>query len=218
MRARSHNMSPPAPALMYAELLSNINRISVLAALQTPSTRETKATLSENGRQIQLVHDGTTTILALPALASSITNLKQPPLGSQEISWSIGLRSLLTTYSKPKPSDTPSTPWQASQLPEKAQISCRNCGNILVAAGTVETWKDLPSENWAEMMDFWHCHKPDIHKQDTAKSQSNNRLEERGYGATQRFTAQNGVGFVDLTYFLLSKGNCQGIKVRVIYS
>ncbi|KAK9472524.1 HECT-like ubiquitin-conjugating enzyme-binding-domain-containing protein [Dipodascopsis tothii] len=39
-------------------------------------------------------------------------------------------------------------------------LECAACGHELLAADARRAL-DLPSENWAEMMDFWHCHKPD---------------------------------------------------------
>ncbi|KAL9005781.1 MAG: hypothetical protein Q9188_001447 [Gyalolechia gomerana] len=65
---------------------------------------------------------------------------------------------------------------------------------------SVRLWKDLPSENWAEMMDFWHCHKPDTddtiyHHQDGLG---------KGYGAASTIESIAGVGLLDPMYLLLS--------------
>ena len=62
-------------------------------------------------------------------------------------------------------------------------------------------------------MDFWHCHKPDIPKGHTTNGGSDDHPRGKGYGANNRFTARRGTGFVDLTYFLLHKDDCHGIKV-----
>jgi len=79
--------------------------------------------------------------------------------------------------------------------------------------GSIQSWRDLPSQNWAEMMDFWHCHKPSVPKKQTANGSHNTYLEEKGYGANTGFVARRGVGFVDLTYFLVSTEDCLGVKV-----
>jgi hypothetical protein len=75
--------------------------------------------------------------------------------------------------------------------------------STIVEAGTLQVWKDLPSENWAEMMEFWHCHKPHEHKH----GNDDDDLTNRGYGASSRIAAQSSVGFVDLTSFLLAESD-----------
>jgi hypothetical protein len=78
-------------------------------------------------------------------------------------------------------------------------------------------WKDLPSENWAEMMEFWHCHKPD-HKHGEDHGDASGKADEktlaaRGYGASSVISAQEGVGFVDLTTLLFTESDCQHLTV-----
>lgn len=46
--------------------------------------------------------------------------------------------------------------WQAKDF-RACSPACRLCGKEL----STKIWKDMPSEHWAELMDFWHCHKPD---------------------------------------------------------
>ena len=207
-------MSSTSATLMYAELLSNIRQVSIIASFRTPSTVATKAELSEDGRILKLIHDGDDGFLRLPAQVAAVSKLQQPLLDSKETSWRLPLASpdkatIATNYA-----DTASAPWSAKRLSEQSELHCRNCENTLLASSSIQTWKDLPSENWAEMMDFWHCHKPDMPKDLKAKSsQSHEHLKEKGYGANNRFIARRGIGFVDLTYFLLSKEDCRGVKV-----
>lgn len=77
------------------------------------------------------------------------------------------------------------------------------------------TWRDLPSENWAEMMEFWHCHKPDVPVGEKGGEEGGDNTL-KGYGANTRMMAQKGVGKVDLTYFLLDSEDCSGLEVRVL--
>lgn len=211
-------MSSTPTALMYAELLSNIRQVSVIASLPTPSTPDTRATLSDDRLQLRLVHNGATVLLILPAQVAAVPSLQQPKLGNREISWRLGLPNTTSTYHGADSAGNPSAPWSASTLSEQSLISCRKCRNSLLATeGSVKSWKDLPSENWAEMMDFWHCHKPSIHKKHTADGHHVTHLDEKGYGANTRFMARRGVGFVDLTYLLLSKEDCPGVKVWIRY-
>lgn len=80
-----------------------------------------------------------------------------------------------------------------------------------MSKNTIKAWKDLPSENWAEMMEFWHCHKPHDHDQRDPES-----LASKGYGANNAISAQPGIGFVDLTSFLFAESDCDGLKVSLI--
>ncbi|KAM0251244.1 hypothetical protein ACHAP5_001842 [Fusarium lateritium] len=57
------------------------------------------------------------------------------------------------------------------------------------------------------MMEFWHCHKPHDHEHQDPES-----LASKGYGANHAISAQQGTGFVDLTSFLFSESDCQGLK------
>ena len=204
--------------LMYAELLSNIRQISVIAALDTPSDPATEAQLSGTGQQLILRHGGQTVELSLPGQVAPNTPLQKPLIGQQELSWRLPLGALA------KGADVDGAqcyhaPWSAQSLATGMGFSCRQCKAIIVKQGSIKTWKDLPSENWAEMMDFWHCHKPHDHRSTGSNGHTRNDVAEvasanRGYGANTKFTAQAGVGLIDLTTFLLTDGDCTGTKVR----
>ena len=73
----------------------------------------------------------------------------------------------------------------------------------------VRSWKDLPSENWAEMMDFWHCHRPDDHI--SSQISQPTRVEF----SSERICAKPALGLADATDFLLSKQDVSGIEVRM---
>ena len=112
-------------------------------------------------------------------------------------------------------------PWPAKDLKESSEFRCRSCGEVVVGKGAVRVWKDLPSENWAEMMDFWHCHKPSVHEPNCStdsghRSHDKAHGSDRGYGANTKFTAQPRTGFVDMTTLLLAKPDCRGIEVRTL--
>jgi hypothetical protein len=84
-------------------------------------------------------------------------------------------------------------------------------------------WKDLPSENWAEMMDFWHCNKPDIHEPNESSARESHldgagSVASKGYGADTKFAARITVGFVDITTFLLTNSDCSNLQVRKYFS
>ncbi|KAA8916846.1 hypothetical protein TRICI_000965 [Trichomonascus ciferrii] len=88
-------------------------------------------------------------------------------------------------------------PWSASELTGFSgdiDVKCGNCSDLLGTHSNSMNWKQLPSENWAEMMDFWHCHKPE---------NKNETTHNPGY-AISRFVPTETTSFVGLSYFLFS--------------
>lgn len=122
-------------------------------------------------------------------------------------------------------------PWTAADMSPSTRVRCRECGNIFMKdpnrriedeQGFQEptqgwAWKDLPSGNWAEMMDFWHCHKPDPHEGDLkAEATAALKIEEqnaqiKGYGAWSRVEAIPGTVLIDVATFLLAVPDCVGL-------
>jgi hypothetical protein len=205
-----HATMSESTTLIYAELLSNIRQISVIAALDSPSNSSTRAELSSDGQQFLLRHEGQATILELPGAASPSFRLQPPAIAAKELSWRLPLAG------EPKAADTESTdaPWPAKDLSESTEFLCRSCGGVIVGKGRVKEWRDLPSENWAEMMDFWHCHKPSVPQPSGSGHSHYDPATSRGYGANTKFCAQSGIAFVDLTALLVAEADCTGVKVR----
>jgi hypothetical protein len=127
-------------------------------------------------------------------------------------------------------------PWTAEEMSPLTRIRCRWCAqNFLKPSSTSDDntdktpppqgwiWKDLPSGNWAEMMDFWHCHKPDPHEghekdqKDSALQIEEQTAQTKGYGADSQVVAIPRTVLVDVATFLLTESDCTGLeKVRSI--
>lgn len=123
-------------------------------------------------------------------------------------------------------------PWTAAHMLPSTRIRCRGCGTPFLNEPYTEhpaeqsnrsplrgwLWKDLPSGDWAEMMDFWHCHKPDPHEENSkSESATAIKLEEenaqiKGYGASSCVEAVPGTVFIDVATFLLSEADCVNLK------
>lgn len=198
-----------ASALLYAELLPNIRQISVGCLLPSPSSRQTKVRVSPDGEHIIVHHNGQDASLKLPGRAQGGLT---PPVreGQSNIAFRLpvlapdgGTKGFVRPAAEPQ-----AVPWSATDILRGCPLRCMQCEAVVVAQGVLSTWKDLPSENWAEMMEFWHCHKPDEHKQDGEDHGHDHDHDHlaatRGYGASSRIAAQPGLGFVDLTSFLVS--------------
>lgn len=129
-------------------------------------------------------------------------------------------------------------PWTAADMSPSTRVRCRACGNALLKTSTIGNtvdqgpgesiqgwvWKDLPSGNWAEMMDFWHCHKPDPHEEGPkAEASAALKIEEqnaqvKGYGASNRVEAIPGTAFIDVATLLLAESDCVGLRKVCIFS
>lgn len=127
-------------------------------------------------------------------------------------------------------------PWAARDMTPFTRVRCRGCREEILGVPDIKasnaagwTWKDLPSGNWAEMMDFWHCHKPDLHEHEDGENtgttdkgnQSNGKLNDaqnaliKGYGAANRVVAAPATVLVDVASFLVTEDDCKGLKVRL---
>ncbi|KAJ5124418.1 uncharacterized protein N7515_008243 [Penicillium bovifimosum] len=120
-------------------------------------------------------------------------------------------------------------PWTAGEMTSTTRIRCRKCENAFLDLSSISdsgdakesmpgwVWKDLPSGNWAEMMDFWHCHKPDPHEghekeeKDSALQLEDKTAQTKGYGAESHVVAISGTVLIDVATFLLAEKDCTGL-------
>ncbi|KAI1275165.1 ubiquitin-conjugating enzyme E2-binding protein [Xylaria sp. FL0933] len=195
-------MSLSQRILIYAELLSNIRQVSVGCSLPTPVSTDTQASVSADGQALTVTHCGSSQTLRLPETVAPSSHLPIKGSGITDLSWRLPLAA--PSVGRTPPVSEELVPWSATDLEPGSAVVCRTCQSTIVASGTLKVWKDLPSENWAEMMEFWHCHKPHNHANGHDDEE---HLANRGYGASSRITAQSGVGFVDLTSFLLKSSD-----------
>ncbi|KAL3432286.1 ubiquitin-conjugating enzyme E2-binding protein [Aspergillus tetrazonus] len=124
-------------------------------------------------------------------------------------------------------------PWSAGDMLPTTKLRCVKCEQVILdkpintAAPILSDenntshagwlWKDLPSGNWAEMMDFWHCHKPDPHEGQDADGAAKQTIEDenskvKGYGASNQVVATPGTVLVDVATFLVAAIECKGLK------
>ena len=213
-------MSQQPTIQLYAELLLNIRTVNLHISLRTAHTSRTKAELSADREQITLTHEGESATIRLPSRVSSgggggggdggesvaLGLPASPP--SKELTLRLQLEEIESGVAAKWAENV--VPWSAGELEAGVtRIGCRRCGNVLVRTESVRVWRDLPNENWAEMMDFWHCHKPDGHGRDDDVDGG----KVKGYAASNVLRASPTVGFVDVTSFLLAEQDCCGLKV-----
>ena len=204
-------LSTGTAILIYAELLSNIRQVSIAVNLPTPSDSSTRAEIQDNGRFIYVHHQGCSQTLGLPAQVAVSSSLPVPGQAAVDLTWRLTVSPTDATVSRSSAEQQP-VPWDSTDLAVGSEVSCRKCGLNFIPQGKLTAWLDLPSENWAEMMEFWHCHKPhDHHHGDDIET-----LASKGYGASNVISARSNTGLVDIASLMFSESDCQGLKVSCV--
>lgn len=193
------------PAHIYAEHLINIRTLTIQVSLSNPTGHDTAITT--NGDVLSLSHHGETTSVKLPVSlpAGDSPKLSIPSVPSTDLSFRVRLPD--TGSPQDHASSETVIPWTAASLSPQADLQCKTCAAVILPGGKIQTWKDLPSEGWAEMMEFWHCHKPNEphnHEQQTDK---------KGYSADSTLAITPSVGLVNATSFMLAAEDCNNIEV-----
>lgn len=190
---------------LHVESLHNVESVIIRLQLGCPRNEHTKLRLSEDGSSISLHHDGQQVTVGLPVRLSSFTDLDQylPEVSDLYCTFKPELVRSTSDYSA---SHRNAVPWAANDLDGEVLVTCKACETTVIDRGSIKDWRDLPSEGWAEMMDLWHCHKPDEHEHGNAG-------HEKGYASNSKLLARPGVGLVDTLGFLVSEENCSNIKV-----
>lgn len=207
---------PTGPAY-YAEYLPNIQSISLtISSLPSGSTFGVS---SEGDALVVVQPDGKKLNIPIPGKYQpdeTGIRISQDPKHAAQTTVRIPATSLSTLSSIPDGSPEGSgimLPWSASHLTKDVQIACATCDAVVVPKQSISTWKDLPSEGWAEMMDLWHCHKPDEHHLHHEHDHGHAAGSNKGYAASSKLVAKKGTGFVDVLSFLLVEEDCVGIEV-----
>lgn len=229
---------------LHAELLPNIRQITLYISLsQTPPIKgiRPEIRLSESCKAVTVVlpapFEHVSETIKLPARVSDATRQALNANGAQTAPSKPGYSGSGQDYSfrmqidpneqalMPREELTDDhVPWTAADMSSSTRIRCYACGTPFLNESSLRDssqgwiWKDLPSGNWAEMMDFWHCHKPDPHEDD-AKDEATAalKIEEanaqvKGYGASSRVEAIPGNVLIDVATFLLAESDCVGLK------
>jgi hypothetical protein len=200
-----HHSRSRTMANLYAEYLPNIKTLTTTTVLDTPRNATTALWLSNDRSKLVLEHDNHTHRITLPAKISGqgTQHLQLPNTGDLQCVNRIPAEPLFGQ-------EEPITLWSATHLDKDTRVHCKNC-STLVSSDKIHVWKDLPSEAWAEMMDLWHCHKPEEPARD-----SDDATAQKGYAAGNKLMAQVGVGLVDVMSFLVSESDCT-VEVSVMH-
>ncbi|CEJ85793.1 hypothetical protein VHEMI03917 [[Torrubiella] hemipterigena] len=211
-------MAPPPPKpspsenaiIIYAELLTNLRQVTVKAVLPSVADSSTEAKVVGGGKTLVVKHGEQVQELQLPARITADGPLPVSRGQSKDLTWRIPIARDELQGGHFVAEQQP-LPWTAVDLVAGSHISCRACNTEIVANGSIKEWKDLPSEGWAEMMEFWHCHKPVDHDHAHDHAADEEHLTKRGYGANSAILSRPGTGFIDLMSFMLSGTDCKSL-------
>lgn len=193
---------------LYAELLLNIRQVTVFAILPSNRNNWTAIELCDDQRTLQLTHEDEQARIELPSTVVDNANLRSPTLPTRELSYRFAVDSDAKSSVQSGLATDSELSWPATKLSFQTRVNCQSCGNLLIEAGDITVWKDLPSGGWADMMDFWHCHKPSTDNGDNLSAGNN-----KGYSASNVMGPVLGTGLVDTSYFWFAVSQCRGIQV-----
>ena len=191
---------------LYAESLLNLRQVTVFATLQSDWNAETLIKLSSDGKTLGLTHGGEHALIELPSEINPDTEIAIPSPASDRFCLRLPVASVGQGWDQSASFSPNDAPWSAGSLSAAVQFCCRFCQNHIMGE-QISEWRDLPSENWAEMMDFWHCHKPN------SGAGFGTPLISNGYTASEGLQVREGLGWVDSCHVVVSKEDCYGLKV-----
>ena len=190
---------------LYAELLGNIGHVNIFATLPSKQNDSTKVELSPSRRILTLTHDGRCASVQLPSEVVRPAAWTMPAPRSQHLSFRLQvIDDVEPARSGHKMNVT--APWAAKSLTHDIAVACRVCKAIFLAKAGM-TWKDLPSEDWAELMEFWHCHQPINPAQDSTA------VLKGSFTTAKKLKARPGIGLLDTCHLVLAESDCLNIKV-----
>jgi ubiquitin-protein ligase E3 D len=195
---------------LYAEILAHIGQVSLYASLQTAQEEETRIEISSDRRMITISHNGDKGSMFLPTGVGGKADVTIPAERKLDLSLRLELEDLAGLPSLDELKSQNEYPWLAEDLQAETSIRCKECGIEIIKPGDIRTWKDLPSEGWAEMMDLWHCHKP---HDECTDSDDTKAASGKGYAPSSRITAARKTGLLDISSVLIDSQDCHNIQV-----
>jgi HECT-like Ubiquitin-conjugating enzyme (E2)-binding len=209
-----NNLEIPAIKI-YAELLRNIRAINIVITLEKGSKISPSARLSTERDILHVQHGAATQTLKLPSSSRSLpreyaaSNLPLAKLAESSGSTfeELTVRIPLGPHQdEHEDEDEDYVPWNAEAISRSQGINCEQCGSSLLKTKRVSKWQDLPHDDWAEMMDLWHCHKP--HEE---SKENENVGAAKGYSAANGgiVNVKAGLGYAGQAYILVSRDDCK---------
>lgn len=194
---------------VYAEILTHIRQLTIYASTGSQKQLGTKLRLATNEEVVIIVHEGQQQSIRLPTQIAGKARTVCSTFETAELSVRLDIdekdqwRNEIATQVQ--------APWSSSVLGRTTSIQCRACRAQVLKSYQVGVWKEMPNENWAELMELWFCHKP----HDEHAPAEDEAAAAKGFSSRSRLVATPGVGMTDLVSFVLHQTDCSNIKVRI---
>ncbi|KAI5295708.1 hypothetical protein KEM52_000456 [Ascosphaera acerosa] len=229
MEARPH---------VYVELLTNIRQLTIyisfpaappVTAPCTPQQRQPcRVTLSDTRDSILVCCGRHELAVTLPARAGESAHARlqayqwpQWPIAEpQEVSVRIPA-DLPPKGASGDSSTVDVDTWSASLIAPGSRVCCRACWHELLqqqqrgGPQNELVWKDLPSANWAELMELWHCQKPSEPKGSSQHGEGEEASRRKGHGAANQVMCTPDTVLVDVASFYVAQENCPSFPALV---
>lgn len=196
---------------VYAELLLHIRQLTLYASLSENKDKGTQVLLSSDKKVITAVYGDETASIYLPTQIKGTANVTFPLKKRTEFSTKLQIDDQNDLQQAIDASAGIQVPWTSTSLTSRAEFKCKSCSTSIVEPGCISDWKDLPSENWAELMDLWFCHKPHGHNHNDMEA-----AESKGFSATSKLVNKSGTGLVDTMSFVLHAEDSKAVQVSQV--
>ena len=196
---------------IYAELLLHIRQLTLYASLSEAKDKGTQILLSSDKKVITATYADERASIYLPTQIKGTANVTFPLGRRTEFSTKLQIDDQVELQQAIDASPDTQVPWTATSLDRGIEIQCKACSAAVIQNGVILEWKDLPSENWADLMDLWFCHKP--HEHDHDDDEQTKAAESRGFSAQSSIAIESKIGLVDTITFLIHPDDSQAIQV-----
>lgn len=196
---------------VYAELLLHIRQLTLYASLSEDKDKGTQILISSDKKVITAVYGDEKASIYLPTQIKGTANVTFPLGKRTEFSTKLQIDDQNELQHAIETSSEIQVPWTATSLQPGVQLHCKACSAVVVGEGVISQWKDLPSENWAELMDLWFCHKPHEHDHDHDDTKA--AAASKGFADQSKVLNEPGTGMVDSLSFLFHGDDSKAIQV-----
>ncbi|KPI45120.1 uncharacterized protein AB675_2584 [Cyphellophora attinorum] len=195
---------------VYAELLLHIRQLTLYASLSEDKHKGTQIFISSDKKVITAVYGDERASIYLPTQIKGTANVTFPLGKRTEFSTKLQIDDQNELQHAIETSSEIQVPCTATSLQPGVQLRCKACSAIVVEEGVIVQWKDLPSENWAELMDLWFCHKPHEHDHDHDDTKA--AAASKGFADQSKILNERGTGMVDSLSFLIHGDDSKAIQ------
>lgn len=147
---------------LYAEFLLNISQVTIFATLDLKGGDDETAHLSSDRQRIEITYGGESAAITYPNGISGTAIVHLPIKAAAHVSLRLEITEKGDPYWKNSLETLNDSPWTAHAFSSDTTVACRWCKAVVCDPSRIQRWKDLPRSDWAETMDMWHCHKPEV--------------------------------------------------------